>query len=30
MHDKLDSANGAAATRTTTGNQVSLNGIYKF
>lgn len=30
LHDKLDSANGATATRTTTGNQVSLNGMYKF
>lgn len=30
MHDKLNSANGATATRTTTGNQVSLNGMYKF
>ncbi|HEX7817565.1 hypothetical protein [Dyella sp.] len=30
MHDKLDSTTNGQVTRTTSGNQVSLNGLYKF
>jgi hypothetical protein len=30
LHDKLDSTTNGAVIRTTSGNQVSLNGLYKF
>lgn len=30
LHDKLDTTTTGAVVRTTTGNQVSLNGLYKF
>ena len=30
MHDKLDSTSNGADRKTTSGNQVSLNALYRF